>query len=138
LTVIFDLSSKYKEAVFSQFHRFNLGEVDQSMEILQITIHARDDKRKELLRACRLITDQTRQESGCKSSQFSQDNDNKNIITLEQQWEERSSLDNYFRSDHFSALFGAMKLLGRNYEIRINGGNQKEGRRDAVKRARGI
>ena len=31
-----------------------------------------DDKRKELLRACRLITDQTRQESGCKISQFSQ------------------------------------------------------------------
>ena len=84
-----------------------------------------DDKRKELLRACRLITDETRQ-----------DNDNKNIITLEQQWEQRSFLNDYFRSDHFSALLGAMKLLGRTYDIRINGGNQKEGR-DAVKRVRG-
>ena len=97
------------------------------MEMLQIIIHARDDKRKELLRACRLITDQTRQESGCKSNQFSQDKDNENIITLEQQWEERSSLDKYFRSDHFSALLGAMKLLGRTYDIRINGNNQKKG-----------
>ena len=107
------------------------------MEILQITIHARDDKRKELLRACRLITDQTHHENGCKSSQLSQDNDNENIITLEQKWEQRSFLNDYFRSDHFSVLLGAMKLLSRTYDIRINGGNQKEGR-DAVKRARGI
>ncbi len=105
------------------------------MEILQITIYARDNKRNELLRTCRLITDQTRRESGCKSSWVSQDIDNGNIITLEQQWEQRPSLNNYFRSDHFSALFGAMKWLGRTYEIRINGGDL-EGGGDAVKRAR--
>ena len=107
------------------------------MEMLQITIHARDDKRNELLRACWLITDQTRLESGCKSSQFSQDSGNENIITLEQQWEQWSSLNSYFQSDHFSALLGAMKLLGRTHEIRINGGTPEEGM-DAVKRARGI
>ncbi len=105
------------------------------MEILQIYIQARDDKRKELLRTCRLITDQTRQESGCKSSRLFQENGNENIIRLEQQWEQQSTLDNYFKSDHFSALLGAMKWLGRTYEIRINGGTQEEGR-DIVKRAR--
>ena len=98
------------------------------MEMLQITIHARDDKRNELLRTCRLITDQTRQESGCKSSQLSQDSDDENIIALEQQWEERSSLDNYFRSDHFSALLGAMEWLGQTYEVQINGVLKKKGR----------
>ena len=107
------------------------------MEILQITIHARDDKRNELLRTCRLISDQTHRESACKNSRVSQDNDKKNILALEQQWEQRSSLNNYFRSDHFSALLGAMKWLGRTYEIRVNGGTQEEGR-DAVKRARGL
>jgi len=105
------------------------------MEILQITIHARDDKRNELLRTCRFITDQTRRENGCKSSRFSQDSDNENIITLQQQWEQWSSLNNYFRSDHFSALLGAMKLLSRTYEVRINGGTPEEGM-DAVTRAR--
>ena len=107
------------------------------MEMLQISIHARGDKRNELLRTCRLITDQSRQKTGCKSSQFFQDNDIGNIITLEQQWEQWPSLNNYFRSDHFSALLGAMKWLGRTYEIRVNGGTQEEGR-DAVKRARGL
>ncbi len=107
------------------------------MELLKISIHSRENKRKELLSTCRAITDQTRQETGCKSSRLSQDNGNENIITLEQQWEQRSSLDNYFRSNYFSALMGAMKLLGRTYEIRINGGAPEEGR-DAVKCARGI
>ncbi|OEU68343.1 MAG: hypothetical protein BA867_13435 [Desulfobacterales bacterium S5133MH16] len=107
------------------------------MVILTISVNARSSKRNELLSACRSITDQTRLESGCKSSQLSQDKDNENIITLEQQWEQRSFLNDYFRSDHFSALLGAMKWLGRTHEIRVNGGTQEEGR-DAVKRARGI
>jgi quinol monooxygenase YgiN len=105
------------------------------MVILTISVNSRSSKRNELLSACRSITDQTRQESGCNSSQLSLVNDNENIITIEQQWEQWPSLNNYFRSDHFSALLGAMKWLGRTYEIRINGGTQKEGR-DAVKRAR--
>ena len=107
------------------------------MAILTISVNARSSKRNELLSACRSITDQTRLESGCKSSRVSQDNDNENIITLEQQWEQWPSLNNYFRSDHFSALLGAMKWLGRTYKIRINGGTQEEGR-DAVKRAREV
>ena len=105
------------------------------MKILQISIHARDDKRNELLSACRLINDQTRQETGCKDCKVSQDNENENIITVEQQWEHWPSLNNYFRSDHFTALLGAMKWLGRSYEIRINGGTPEEGM-EAVKRAR--
>ncbi len=107
------------------------------MELLKISIHSRENKRKELLSTCRAITEHTRQETGCKSSRLAQDNGNENIITLEQQWEPRPSLDNYFRSDYFSALLGAMKLLGRTYEIRINGGTQEEGR-EIVKRAREV
>jgi quinol monooxygenase YgiN len=105
------------------------------MEVLQITIHARDDKRNEFLRTCRFITDQTQQENGCKSSRLSQDSANENIITLEQQWEQWSSLDEYFRSDIFSVLLGAIKLLGRTHEVRINGGTPEEGM-DAVQAVR--
>ena len=106
------------------------------MAVLKIFIHARKNKRNELLNNCWSITDQTRQKRGCKSSQLSQNSDKENIITLEQQWEQQPALDNYFRSDHFSALLGALRWLGRTYEVRINGGTQEEGR-DAVKRARG-
>ena len=97
------------------------------MEMLRISIYARSDKRNELLRTCRFIIDRTRQESGCKSSRLSQDNDSENIITLEQQWDRWHSLNNYLQSDHFTALLGAMKLLGESYEIRINEGSQTDG-----------
>ena len=97
------------------------------MEILQITISARDDKRDELLRTCQLIADQTHQESGCVSSLLSQNEANEDLINLEQKWDNRSSLNNYFRSNHFTALLGAMKWLGQSYDIRINGGTHEEG-----------
>ena len=93
------------------------------MEILQITIHARDDKLNELLRTCQLISDKTHRESGCKSSQLFRDSNNENFITIEQQWEQWSFLEDFFGSDRFSSLLGAMKWLGQTYEIRFNGGS---------------
>jgi quinol monooxygenase YgiN len=97
------------------------------METLQIAIRARDDKEDELLRTCQLISDQTLQESGCESSLTSQKNTDDGLINFEQKWDLRSSLNNYFRSDHFTALLGAMKWLGQYYDIRINGGTHEEG-----------
>ena len=105
------------------------------MVILTISVNARSSKRNELLSACRLITDQTRQEKGCLGCRLSQDIDNENIINIEETWEHRSYLDEHFRSDIFSALLGAMKLLGKTHEIRINDGSQTEGF-EAVQMAR--
>lgn len=107
------------------------------MIILRILIHPLDDKRKELISACRLITDKTRQEKGCKKCNVYRDRVNENIITVEQHWEQWPTLNNYFRSNHFTALLGAMKWLGMSYEIRINEGTPEEGM-DAVKRERGV
>ena len=99
----------------------------QLMETLQITIRARDDKGDELLRTCQLIADQTLQESGCESSLHSQNKADEGLINFEQKWKDRPSLINYFRSDYFTALLGAMKWLGRSYDIRLNGGTHEEG-----------
>ena len=53
--------------------------------------------------------------------------DDENFINLEENWENRSHLDAYFCSDVFSALLGAMKLLGKDHGIRINGGPPEDG-----------
>ncbi len=82
------------------------------MVILTISINASSSKRNELLSACRLISDQTRRENGCLDCRLSRDIDKESLIYLEQTWERRSYLDEYFRSDIFSALLGAAKLLG--------------------------
>ena len=105
------------------------------MVILTISVTAQPSKRKELLSACRAITDQARQERGCLGCSFSQDIDNEDIMNIEETWEHRSYLEEHFRSDIFSALLGAMKLLGDTQEFRINDGSQIEGL-DAVQAAR--
>ena len=107
------------------------------MVILTISVNAQSNKRNELLSASRLISERTRQEKGCLDCRLSQDIDNENVINIEETWERRSYLDEHFRSDIFSALLGAVKLLGATHAIRINGGTQKEGM-DVVKRARGM
>ena len=105
------------------------------MVILTISVNAQHNKRNELLSAFRSITDQTRQEEGCLDCRLSQDIDNENLIRLEETWEGRPYLDEHLRSDIFTALFGAIKLLGESHEIRINGGSQTEGI-EAVQAAR--
>ena len=97
------------------------------MEILQITIHARDNKVNELLRTCQLMSEEALQKIGCKRSHVSQAGRRGNVIVLEQQWEKSSVMKDFFRSDLFGALMGAMKLLGRSYEFSINGSTHEEG-----------
>jgi quinol monooxygenase YgiN len=107
----------------------------QAMVILKISVNAHSSKRNELLSAFRLIADQTMKEKGCLDCRLSQDIDNENFINLEETWERRSDLDEHFRSDVFSALLGAAKLLGETHEIRISDGPVTEGM-EAVQKAR--
>lgn len=107
------------------------------MEKLKITFHPRENKRKELLNACQMIVDQTRKEAGCIDSCVLKGEKDENGIILEQHWKQRHLLDGYFRSHHFSALLGAMKLLAVTYEVIINNGTHAEGI-DAVDRARRV
>ena len=105
------------------------------MEKLFISIHPHQAKSKELLRACHMISDQTHEVPGCMDSRIRAGIGEEKTIHLEQYWSERHLLDDYFRSDHFSAMLGAMKLLGENYEITLNDGALKEGM-NAVEHAR--
>ena len=91
------------------------------MEILKISIHCRKNKKNELLRLCRRVSEQTCLEPGCQNSGITDCSDGEELIILEQQWEQWSELSAYFNSDHFRALLGAIKLFAQSYEIQING-----------------
>ena len=97
------------------------------MEELLIKIRARADKQRELLQRCQYIAEQTLQVPGCKSSFLFQNSDRGDLITIEQRWDRRSLLNDYFRSDHFTALLGAMKWLGESFKMQINGSTHEEG-----------
>ena len=98
-----------------------------TMEKLNISIHARENKKDELLRTCQLISDQASMMNGCTNSRVSQDKENKNIILLDQHWEQWVFMSLFLQSDHFTALMGAMKWLGQTYKIRINEGTPEDG-----------
>ena len=106
------------------------------MEKLEITVHPHKTKRKELVNACQMIVEQTRKEDGCIDSRLLKDEKDENGIILEQHWKQRHLLDVYFRTDHFSALLGAMKLLAIDWEMAINDGTPEKAN-EAVKNARG-
>lgn len=104
------------------------------MVYLTIAVDTKPGKHQELLSALRFFSEKTRSENGCLNAQVYQAVDNVNLINLKETWKLRSDLDGYFRSDIFSALIGAMKLLGETHQIQINDGSQIEGM-EAVKRA---
>jgi quinol monooxygenase YgiN len=114
------------DTFISQKH-FQTEKKGKPMVILTISVNAHPSKRNELLYSFRLIIDQTRQEKGCLSCRLSQDIENENLMNLVETWERRSYLDEHIRSDIFSALLGAAKLLGETHEIRINDGSLTEG-----------
>lgn len=97
------------------------------MKRLKIIIIPNRLKQKELLLTCRMIVNLTRQKPGCMDCHQVEDNIDENSIIIEQQWQQRQQLDDYFRSDHFIALLGTMKWLGEHYEITIDDGTPEEG-----------
>ncbi len=66
---------------------------------------------------------------------ISKDIDDENFIKLEETWEWRSQLDDHLCSDRFSALIGAIKLLGKSHEVRLGEGSPAEGKQ-AIEDAR--
>ena len=95
------------------------------MEKLAITIFPNASKRKELLSACRMIASQTTEEDGCTDCRIFADSDTDSTFRIEQHWQNWGLMETYFRSDHFTALLGALKLLAIHWEMAINNGTQK-------------
>ena len=105
------------------------------MELVKIIIFPHDNKKGELINFCRMITGQTRKEPGCRHCSILHDTDSDNRVGMESHWEHMAFVDDYFRSEHFRALLGAIKMLAIDYGLTINEGSPAEGHL-AVNRAR--
>jgi quinol monooxygenase YgiN len=78
------------------------------------------DKRLEVLQTIKSLLDPIRNEPGCLSCCCSVDAEAENIIIFRQAWKSNEDLDAHLKSDHFSILLGAMKLLCIEPEVRFN------------------
>lgn len=78
------------------------------------------DKRLEVIQTIKTLLAPIRNEQGCLSCNFCQDAESDTIMLFQQTWSSNEDLTAHLRSDHFSILLGAMKLLSIEPEIRFN------------------
>lgn len=102
-----------------------------AMVILSLSVSTKPHKRSELISALRQLCASTEREAGCQGCRIYQQIGDPDLINVEEIWVHRPDLDAHFCSGVFSALIGAVKLLGQYYEIRINDEIHTEGM-DAV------
>jgi quinol monooxygenase YgiN len=85
---------------------------------IKMTVPA--EKRKEVLQTVKAILGPIRRERGCVSCNCYVDVEDERVLFIEEEWKTREDLDNHLRSDHFSVLNGAMRLLHVEPDIKFN------------------
>ncbi|HEY6011553.1 MAG TPA: antibiotic biosynthesis monooxygenase family protein [Nitrospirota bacterium] len=78
------------------------------------------EKRKEVLQTVKAILGPIRRERGCIRCNCYVDVEDESELFIEEEWETREDLERHLRSDHFSVLNGAMRLLSMEPDIRFN------------------
>jgi quinol monooxygenase YgiN len=78
------------------------------------------EKRGEILQTIQSLLDPIRSEPGCISCYCCVDSEAEQVIIFRQEWESNEALAAHLKSDHFSILLGAMKLLSVEPELRFN------------------
>jgi len=85
---------------------------------IKMTVPA--EKRKEVLQTVKAILGPIRRERGCISCHCYADVEDESVFFFEEVWKTREDLEDHLRSDHFSVLNGAMRLLRAEPDIRFN------------------
>ena len=93
------------------------------------------DKRVEVLQTIKTLIGPIRNEPGCLSCYYCVDAEEEHIVIFRQEWKTNEDLAAHLKSDHFSVLLGAMKLLSIEPEIRFNTIASREGA-EAITKAR--
>ena len=106
------------------------------MIIVKITMAARPEKRKEVMQTLLSMIEPTENERGCLSFHAFRDIEDKNVLSLIEEWETRDDLDDHIKSDRFSVLLGTKILLNEQQSIQFHTISHSEGI-EAVHAARG-
>jgi len=85
-----------------------------------IKITVPSDKKKEVFQTFKAILAKVRREQGCISCNCYVDMEAENSMYFKEEWQTRVDLDTHLRSGNFGILIGAMKLLNKEPEIKIN------------------
>ena len=90
------------------------------MNAVTITVDINPESREEFVQTVRSVGENLKKEKGFRRSGLFQDVDNPNRFNLTEEWETQDDLDSHVRSDIFRVLMGALKVLGKQSEVRYN------------------
>jgi quinol monooxygenase YgiN len=90
------------------------------MITVTISLNVWPEKRQEFIQTLRSLYREIMTCKGFKNSRLFQNMDHFNSFTIVQEWEEEQALDKFIKSDRFSVLLGALRVLGETAEIRYN------------------
>lgn len=90
------------------------------MIIVRITMNTLIENRTEIMQTLVSMIEPTQNGKGCMSCHVLRDMEDKNVFSLIEEWETREDLDDYIRSDRFSALLGTKSLLSEPQQIEIH------------------
>ncbi|MCI0660438.1 MAG: antibiotic biosynthesis monooxygenase [Acidobacteria bacterium] len=87
------------------------------MIVITVRVLVSPEKRRELVQIVRSLLRPIRGQKGCLGSYFYYDLGDEDALCLIEEWETQEDLNNYFRSDSFAVLFGAINLLKKTSEL---------------------
>lgn len=80
------------------------------MVTFSLRIHARQNRREEILKTIRPLLGPTEVQPGCLSCRFYQDLEDENALTLVEEWNSQGELEDHIRSDYYRNLLAAMEM----------------------------
>ena len=78
-----------------------------------------ENKINEFIELCKELIKMSRKDCGCIKYALYQDEQNANILTIIEQWENRKALDEHLKANHFTKIVPLLETL-TSKEIDIN------------------
>ena len=88
------------------------------MVITSIRIHARPEKKKEILQAITDLSKQIMMNKGCVKSSLYQDMEDSDSFYIIEEWKSFEDLEEHKKSKEFSILRGLNSMLAESLDIR--------------------
>ncbi len=98
-----------------------------AINTITITLRALRGRREELLQTIMDLQRKIKNEKGFLKFSIYQDVENVSVFHLIQDWETTDTLDSYIRSEAFTILFGALRVLSEEAEVKYSLGSSKQG-----------
>ena len=88
------------------------------MTIIMAQVEVRKNKRNEFLKIMQEVAQRTKEESQCEQFEIYQHLENENVFSFVSSWKNPNGFRNHLKSDQFTMILLALKLLKKYPEIK--------------------